>query len=123
MMYYVGWLVCPHCTFRERVCVEAESPLPPDRIVEFCCPNDESRHRFSLAHMQATAECPPDLTPRPWACPEPRERPMPMPADTGGSPVGWHALILIWLCVAAGAIAVAAVLLHFKGVSLRWIGL
>src|SRR4051812_15779030 len=102
-MYYVGWVGCPHCEFRERVCVEAESPLPAGRVVEFCCPNDGSRHRFSLARMRATAERPTDLAPRPWAGPEPDGHPVPVPAETGGPPAGWRNLILMWLCVAVGA--------------------
>src|SRR5436190_1545744 len=41
----------------------------PGWAVEVCCPNDGSRHRFSLAHMTPAAECPPDLLPRTLSLP------------------------------------------------------
>jgi hypothetical protein len=120
-MYYIGWVGCQHCQYRERICVEAGSPLATGAFVEISCPNDGSRHRFSLAHMQPAAECPPDLQPRLPGRPQPTQIQTLTP-PVGWVPHGWIGLIPIWLSVILGAVAVAAVMLYYGGVPVRWIG-
>jgi hypothetical protein len=56
-MLLVGWVGCPHCDFRWRVCVEADGPgLGPPVIV--ICPNDNSTHRCSTICFAPVAERP-----------------------------------------------------------------
>lgn len=62
-MYYVGWVGCPHCDCRSRVCIAVDGPVPEGRRIYARCPNDDSQHQFSLARMQLVAECPPGLLP------------------------------------------------------------
>src|SRR5262245_51487576 len=62
-MYYVGVVGCPDCEFRARLCIEVEGPLPEERCIFVRCPNDNSEHRISLAHMKLVAECPAGFQP------------------------------------------------------------
>src|SRR5436190_16858821 len=62
-MYYVGWVGCPHCDFRSRVCIEVDDQVAAEQCVTVRCPNDNSQHRFSLAGMQRVADCPEGLRP------------------------------------------------------------
>jgi hypothetical protein len=41
-MYCVGWVGCPQCDFRSRVCIEVERPPEEDCRIYVYCPNDGS---------------------------------------------------------------------------------
>lgn len=61
-MLLVGWIGCPQCDYRQRVCVEVDHWLPdsPGAIL-MCCPNDNSVHRCSMLHFNPVNQCPPEL--------------------------------------------------------------
>jgi hypothetical protein len=56
-MLMVGWVRCPQCDFRQRVCVEADGPGLGSPVI-FICPNDNSTHRCSTLCFAPVAECP-----------------------------------------------------------------
>jgi hypothetical protein len=119
-MYYIGMVGCPHCEYRERICVEAAYPLPNGEFVEVCCPNDGSRHRCSLSHMQPVELCPPELKPVPSGPRKACEATVRLPDTTRLTAHGWRALVVIWLCVAVGAGIIAAFMLT-HGTPQDWI--
>jgi hypothetical protein len=121
-MYYVGMVGCPHCDYRARVCVEAAYPLPKGEFVEICCPLDASRHRISLAHMQAVEACPPELKPVPSGPCKPCEAVVQIPEPGTSTPLALPRLMVIWLCVALGAGILAALMLAY-GTPRDWLDL
>jgi hypothetical protein len=112
-MYYVGWVGCPHCDFRSGVCIEVEGPLPQERCIFVCCPNDGSEHRFSLARMQLLADCPSGLQPAKLEEFDQVGRPSALRTGAFSSPRPWMGLVL------AGLGALGATALLFAWMALR----
>jgi hypothetical protein len=57
----VGWIFCPCCRFRRRVCVALEGPPDAHPPLEVMCPVDRSRHLIGLEGFVPVEECPADL--------------------------------------------------------------
>ena len=62
MPLVVGWIFCPQCEYRRRVCVAVEDPTEAHTFVVVMCPRDRSCHMIGLEGFVPVEECPPDLT-------------------------------------------------------------
>lgn len=102
-MYFVGWVGCPHCEYREQVCVAVEGPPPAGACLVVRCPNDGSEHRFSLAGFRPAAERPAGLRLEPWPAGPPAAQPA--TRTHAGLPCVWRVAAIAAVATTAGATA------------------
>ncbi|MBA4064778.1 MAG: hypothetical protein C0501_13900 [Isosphaera sp.] len=61
MPLLVGWIFCPQCEFRKRVCVAIEGPPDAHGPLVVTCPRDKSCHLIGLSGFVPVEERPADL--------------------------------------------------------------